>query len=303
MVALLGGTAAAFAVTQGLKLEPSPVRRPTATKLFAPLCRCATSTAKIAFDLRSSDVVTVRILVGDDVVRTLVAARRFGAGPVELVWNGRDDTGAVVADGDYRLRVQLAEARRTIALPHRIQADVTAPKVSVAAVSRRVFSPDGDGRADAITLRYRLSEPGRASLLVDGRRRTRGRTRSRRQGLAGPLHWFGRRGGEGLPAKTYRIAVTGEDRAGNRSPPTRPIRVRIRYIELPRDVLHVRAGARFVARVSTDARPYRWQLGARRGLAGGPRLVLRAPRRGRYLLKVQANGRSDQARVIVGRRP
>ena len=36
-----------------------------------------------------------------------------------------------------------------------------------------MLSPDGDGRGDAITIRYRLSEPSNALLLVNGKRRWR----------------------------------------------------------------------------------------------------------------------------------
>ncbi len=42
VVALLGGTAAAFAVTQGLKIEPSPILAPRIDKVFSPVCDCAT---------------------------------------------------------------------------------------------------------------------------------------------------------------------------------------------------------------------------------------------------------------------
>ena len=40
VVSLLGGTAAAFAVTQGLKIEPSPILAPRIDKVFSPVCDC-----------------------------------------------------------------------------------------------------------------------------------------------------------------------------------------------------------------------------------------------------------------------
>ena len=37
VLGLLGGTAAAFAVTEGLKLEPSPILSPRIAKVFSPV--------------------------------------------------------------------------------------------------------------------------------------------------------------------------------------------------------------------------------------------------------------------------
>jgi hypothetical protein len=61
---------------------------------------------------------------------------------------------------------------------------------------------------------------------------------------------------------------------------------------------------RFGVRVSNDAKRYAWRLGARRGVAGGATLVLRAPQRaGRYTLVVTYRGHSDAVPVFVRPRP
>ena len=97
VVLLLGGTAAAFAVTQGLKNQPSPIRAPSIQKVFSPVCDCATRVAVIQFRLRKPDRVRVQIVDSDgDVVRTLVAGTRLRRGTVHYTWNGRDDAGHFV---------------------------------------------------------------------------------------------------------------------------------------------------------------------------------------------------------------
>ena len=59
--ALLVGTAAAFVYTESLKLEPAPLRKVRVTRLFSPVCKCQTSKARIAFDVRKGDVVSVSL--------------------------------------------------------------------------------------------------------------------------------------------------------------------------------------------------------------------------------------------------
>src|SRR5438477_12199752 len=62
VVALLGATAAAFAVTEGLKLEPSPVRSTDVDKVFSPVCDCLSRVAHIRFRLRKTDRLTLAIV-------------------------------------------------------------------------------------------------------------------------------------------------------------------------------------------------------------------------------------------------
>ena len=171
VVALLGGTAAAFAVTQGLKTRPSPITAPRVQKVFSPQCDCATRVAVIRFRLRKPDRVRLDIVDGSGtVVRTLVPGRRLRRGTVTYTWNGRDDQGRFVAQGVYKPRVHLADQHRTIDLPNEMQVDTTAPRISIVSLAPRTISPNGDGRNDLIRIAYRLSEPAHAILFVDGQR-------------------------------------------------------------------------------------------------------------------------------------
>jgi hypothetical protein len=62
VLALLGATAAAFAVSERLKLEPSPITKTRVAKVFSPVCNCSQRVARVQFRLRRTDRLTVQVL-------------------------------------------------------------------------------------------------------------------------------------------------------------------------------------------------------------------------------------------------
>ena len=301
VLALLGATAAAFAVTERLKLERSPITGTRVDRVFSPVCECARNVAVISFVLRKPGTVTVDVLDSSGrSVRTLVRNRDEAKGRVSYTWDGRNGGERVVPEGRYRPRVQLEEHGRTIVLPNPIRVDTTAPKIRIVRVFPRVFSPDGDGRRDRITATYKLDERARAMMLVDGRRRAI----SKFQELEGRLVWFGRVNGGTVRPGTYEIRLRAFDQAGNRSRRTRAVAVRARYVELARDRVQVVAGRRFGIRVSTDATSYRWLFADERGAGRAELLVLRAPETaGLYTVYVTVGSHADKATVVVTEPP
>ena len=297
VVALLAATAAAFALTQGLKRQKSPIFGTDVDKVFSPVCTCETDSATIAFKLRKADRIDVAIVDGSNrVVRTIVRERELGKGPVQIEWNGRDDAGVVLPEGDYRPRVHLDRAHRTIRLPNPITLDTTAPTVELVKYAPRAFSPDGDGRAESVTFRYRLSEPARGMLFINGRRRVL-QLFARE---ADSLTWYGKLRGKSLRAGTYTAQIGAFDPAGNRAERSQPFELVIRYVALGRDRVTVGPGERFTIPVSSDAERVRWTLGGRSGTARPGPLRLQAPlQAGEYTLFVSANGRGARVPVIV----
>ena len=294
---LLGATAAAFAVTERLKLERSPVTGTRVDPVFSPVCECARDAAVISIVLRRRETVTLDILDRDGrSIRTIVRKRREPAGRVSYTWDGRDNRDRVVSEGIYRPRVQLERNGRTIVLPNPMRVDTTAPVISLVRVFPRVFSPDSDGQRDRVTASYRIDERARAVMLVDGRQRVQSKFRQ----LEGRLVWFGRVNGHVVPPGSYEIRLRAVDRAGNRSVRTRAVSVRVRFVELSRETIEVGAGRRFSVRVRTDAESYRWLFAGRRGAAERQVLVLRAPDEpGTYTLYVTVGGRAASTRVDV----
>jgi FlgD Ig-like domain len=299
VVLLLGGTAAAFAVTQGLKIEPSPILAPRIDKVFSPVCDCGTRLAGIRFRLRKPDRVQLDIVDSNgDVVRELVSGKRLRRGTVTYTWNGRDDQGRFVGEGVYKPRVHLADQHRTIDLPNEMRVDTTAPKIALVSVAPREFSPDGDGRRDRVVVAYKTSEPAHGVLIVDGTRVVF----TRKQQQRSTLDWNGKVDGRGLAPGVHRLQLAAQDRAGNLSEAGKPFDVVLRYVGLARDRIEAKARTRFGVRVSADA-PVRWRLGVREGTAKPGLLVVRAPPRpGRYTLVVRAGDHVARAAVIVRRR-
>ena len=288
---LLVGTAAAFAVTEKLKLVPSPIIAPKVTEAFSPTCDCATDVARVRFRLRDADRLTVTIVDADgNAVRTIAEGEEHAAGPVQFTWDGRGAT-----EGEFRAKVHLAQARRTIVIPNAMRLDTTPPVVTAEAIRPRAFSPDGDGLADAVHALYSVSERASVLLLVDGERAVESPPRRK-----GKLDWYARGRREG----TYEVRLGARDLAGNEARLTPPVAVRLRFIAVSPSRVVVPAGLRFGVRVSTDVRRYRWQLGGRRGSSGARVLVLRAPQLpGRYTLAVVYDGHSAAIPVLVRPRP
>lgn len=301
VLVLLAATAAAFAVTERLKLEKSPVTATRVDKVFSPVCECARDVARISFVLRRKAEVTLDLLDRDgDRVRTVVRALDEPKGRVTYVWDGRDDFDRVVPEGIYRPRIRLRENGRTIVMPNPIRVDTTAPRIRILRVRPRVFSPDGDGRRDRVTVQYASDEPARAMLLVDDRRRSLGRFLR----TEGQIAWSGLVGGRPVRPGIHELRLRAIDRAGNRSPRTRAVPVRVRFVELARDRIEVVVGRRFSVRVSTDALSYRWRFAGRTGTETLRVLRLRAPEEpGDYALYVAVAGRADRAEVVVTEPP
>ena len=297
VVALLAATAAAFALTQGLKLQKSPIFGTDVPRdVFSPVCDCQTDRVLIAFRLREADRLDVSIVEGNEVVRTIERGRSYPSGRVEIEWDGRDDAGRVLPEGAYEPRIRLREAHQTITLPNPIRIDVTPPAIQDVRIPLRVVSPDGDGRADSVVVSYRLSEPGIGMLFVNDRRRVRTRFARTEERMV----WGATVGGRPVRPGTYALQVGARDEAGNLADRPPPVQLRVRFVALGRTRIPVVAGSLFSVRVSTDAERVRWRLGSRTGVSSAGTLRLRAPlQKGRFTLTVTANGRAARAAVLV----
>jgi hypothetical protein len=301
VLALLGATAAAFATTEGKKLEKTPITRTlVAPKLFSPVCECTTDRVRIRFRLRTADRLTITIRRGDEKVDTLVEDRPFRRGWVRVVWNGIQSNGIAVPDGTYRPAVHLAREHRTIVLPNPIQVDTVAPKVLGVQPKPLLLSPDGDGRGETMTVHYRLGERAHGILYVDRQQRVYSkyaRTDDR-------LQFFGRVGGTPLARGPHPLTFAAQDPAGNRSRPQRIGTLTIRYVTLARHLVSIGPKERFYIRVSADAKRVSYRFAGRSGTARPGTIVLRAPKKpGTYRLYVSVGDHADKAKVKVERIP
>ncbi|MDX6489021.1 MAG: hypothetical protein QOK13_1636 [Gaiellaceae bacterium] len=289
---LLGGTAAAFAVTEGLKLELSPINSTSPAIVFSPLCECPQDAAEVQLGLRKADRLTITIVdANGQAVRQLVERARFSSGRQSFVWNGRTDGGVLAPDGAYWPRVHFARARQTILLPNAIRVDTTAPKTTLVSIEPHELSP----AHRKAKVRYRVSEQAKGIVYVDGRRAVV----SHFYPLDGKLDLYLRVHGADLPRGRHSVSVGAVDLAGNVGPASAPQHVFVRYVTLARQAIRVRAGGAIAVRYS-GAETVRWRLDGRTGISKHGIVRIRAPRAvGRYGLFVLQDGHADRAIVTV----
>jgi hypothetical protein len=210
---LLIGTAVAFAETERLKLQPTPIEESFVQPAFSPVCECKTSKAEIRIRLNRADTVTMRILdESGRIVRTLVDGKRLPRGRTVLEWDGRDHNGDPAPDGSYRVEVRLDEADRTFELPRLIALDTAPPIV------RLVSYTDSVEPRQRVRIFYRVNEPAHGVLYVNGIKRV-GPTNTKLR--AAKLQWRPKQPGR------YRLELAAIDLAGNLAERTPPFEVTV----------------------------------------------------------------------------
>jgi hypothetical protein len=213
-VVLLVGAVAAFSYTERLKLTRGPVGVARFDRWLAPGCDCPQGSVSLSFLMRKPQRIDVDVVDRDgDPVRALASNVQRPVGRVEFEWDGRDDSGAAVADGRYRVRVRLLDDRRTIVIPVDVNVDTQPPRLTDLRVE-----PTSVRVGEEVEVRFATSEFGSPLLVVDGEiaeRAPAGRSGARR------VVW--------TPAAPglYEVAVSFEDRAGNVSEPTGSKRVTV----------------------------------------------------------------------------
>jgi FlgD Ig-like domain len=307
LLGLLVATAAAFAITEHLKLEKSPIygslvyagttrpERVTGSTLFSPVCNCPTRKATVQIKLRKTGRVTVIIVDarGHKVATIAPNVRLRAHSPQHFTWDGRTDAGRRVPDGVYNPWIELPH--RTFRFINKIIVDTKPPRVVSAAGLKPVLLA-GPGRSVAI--HYVFSEKAHALVYLGRRRIIVGR-----QTQGDKIKWSGRLEHRQLPAGTYVLSIGARDLAGNETPAAerKQVTIVLRYVELTPGRLTVRSGQRFTVHVNTAARRYTWQLGHRHGGHRGKILRLHAPSTpGTYRLLVDVNGHITTAVVRVG---
>jgi FlgD Ig-like domain len=299
--ALVAATLGAFFVTQRLKQSPRLVQTLSITRDYSPHFRFRRAAIRIKLTRRADDA-TVSILSPDgDVVRRLVRNRHYAKGvPIQLLWNGRDDSGRVVPDGSYRVRVGLRNQGRSVTLVDEIRVDGTPPRPLVrverpkGATGPLIFPVPGGA-----PVRFSLVDTPVVGTPIFRVYRTdlpRPRAVARLASGAGAASgtWDGRvsrdAGGPAAPAGTYVIVAQLRDRAGNLGssfPFARPRKgdppggagVTVRYVTGQAPLTAVRAGQPIP--VFVDARRARYSWALRR--VGAPATVARGSGRGPLL--------------------
>jgi hypothetical protein len=222
---LVVATIAAFFVTQQLKSEDALVLRFAAQpKQFSPNGDGTRDRTEVGFDLSRPATVSFYVLDGEgSEIRRIVDDRALaGDTKHRFSWDGRDDDGAPVPDGLYRMRVVQRSEGRVINSSKRIRVDRRPPRVTLLEAAPGVITPRQPGERINVVVRYqgpsnsapefrvfRTDEGGEPRVV----RRFRGN--DDRRGVwegevaAGPERT------EPAPEGDYAFTVTVRDKAGN----------------------------------------------------------------------------------------
>ena len=193
------------------------------------------------------DTVTVRLTVTglveygwlvepffDGIAGPAVASGSAPGHGAAYTWDGKAADGSGLPDGPYRITIWTADASNNRAQVQEIVTLDVTPAVVRSSASPVWFSPDGDRRADATTLRMTADSTfsGVARVITTTGLTVRRWTFSQSQ--AGAWAWDGRDSrGRFVPDSTYLFRVAGTDPAGNQTVADISVRVD-RTIRSPR---------------------------------------------------------------------
>jgi hypothetical protein len=330
---LVCATFAAFFVAQKLKSTPPRVQDLKVREFFSPNRDGRFDRTRVSFILKRADDITATVVDrSGDVVRRLVDNRRLAKGErVSIPWNGRDDRGRIVADGVYRIRVNLRREGRSVTLPRNIRKDTTPPRLRVASIGPQKHSaprPELLPRPDEAPARVTLQAAGarRKEILVF---RTDVRPARRVFDAAIKLDddatqwtWNGTARGRRVAAGTYLVIVRARDRAGNVGssapiPPRFAFReplpgrggITVRYLTAQGSTRPVPAGEQTGVAVDSVDKNFNWSVRRvgegkvrKRGRGTRSRLVrFTAPggKSGLYLFEVRTRSRKAATPVVV----
>lgn len=110
------------------------------------------------FSFQSSEEDSWNLIIRDANRNEKVVRQYQQSLPASLVWDGKDDQGRIVPDGDYEVYVFAVDkaGNSFSTVSGKVTVDTARPVVELIQ-DREAFSPNGDGSADTVVLRPRIS--------------------------------------------------------------------------------------------------------------------------------------------------
>ncbi|NOY08191.1 MAG: OmpA family protein, partial [Spirochaetes bacterium] len=166
----------------------------------------------------AAGVASYRISILDKAGIIIRGYRGSGPVPKDIVWDGKDQQGISVPDGRYSagLNVLYRNGNNPTARSNPFFVDTAYPNITVS-VSGLLFSPDGDGRLDTITIMQTSSKEDlwEGDFLSSDGQIVRGYFWKEK---APDFSWDGRdNNGNVVPDGSYSYIVKATDRAGNQT--------------------------------------------------------------------------------------
>ena|SRR5215210_4459168 len=325
--ALVLATIAAFFVTQQLKSEfPLVIRFAAGPADMSPNGDGFRDSSIVGFDLSEPAEVSFSIIdsEGNEVRRLLDDRRLAGDAKHRFIWNGRDDEGRIVSDGDYTMRVVRRDEGRVINSIKKVNVDTEPPRVTLTSVRPGVIAPGLAGQRTRVRVRYRGPRNEAPEFRIFRTDAGPPRVVARfRGGRSRSAIWHGTVRGRQAAAGSYAFTVTVRDKAGNRAvapaavPTPRLARrgtgVSVRKLDLRGPLGVVPAGALARLELGPVERSFDFalaRLGSRQVVRKGGRIgggfrvrIPRTAHTGVYVVRVRAGGRRALWPLAVAGRP
>jgi flagellar hook assembly protein FlgD/flagellar motor protein MotB len=212
-----GNTGRSNTVRFSLSTADTPVMITADNRAFSPNGDGVQDTINITPQIQVREgISSYRIDIQDAAGRTVRTFEGRSPPPAAVSWNGRNDGGALVPDGNYTARIELryVQGNQPSAVSLPFAADTQAPRAEISA-PYTVFSPNGDGKRDFIPFNVITdgSDDWEAAIVDSRGRPVRTWNWS---GRAPALAWDGTdQAGNNVPDGTYQMNLQSTDGAGN----------------------------------------------------------------------------------------
>ncbi|MDR2247329.1 MAG: gliding motility-associated C-terminal domain-containing protein [Treponema sp.] len=200
-----------------LSTADTPVLLSTDRRAFSPTGAGAKNTLSIIPQLQVREGVaswkTAILNAEGSAVRTFEGVTAL---PANFAWDGRTAGGQVVPDGTYTatIEVRYSMGNQPTAVSRPFIVDTAPPNAGIS-TPFSIFSPNGDGRQDALPIRVIAegNDDWELSIANSGGQAIRS---WKWTGAASDISWDGTdEAGNQVPAGSYRITLNSTDEAGN----------------------------------------------------------------------------------------
>jgi flagellar hook assembly protein FlgD/outer membrane protein OmpA-like peptidoglycan-associated protein len=204
-------------ITFGLDTEETPVILFVGESYFSPNSDGIKDKMRMVPQLKvTSGIDSYELAIFSDSGEKIRLYSARDAMPEFLLWDGLDEEGKKAADGQYyaELQIEYEKGNVPVARSNPFHADTSFPSIEAGA-SPMLFSPDGDGRIDTVTISQQSSEE---ELWTGGIYNWRGEAVRNFfwKGAVQGFVWDGRDDeGNTVADGAYSYTVDSTDRAGN----------------------------------------------------------------------------------------
>jgi hypothetical protein len=219
MLALFGLALFIFVLPFAFPTPPPIITRFQSTVVFSPNDDGRRDVARINLRVYEPSDVDLEIVSDGETVATLLADEPLPPGWRSVAWDGRDDAGNVLPDGEYSIRLRARSGDKRFNTSRSITIDTTAPVAGVFRVESATLAAPGAGECrvtvtarDGGSVLLEALRPGGVEPVAH---------RGPRPAPAGrPVRWAWRgvgNGGDPVAPGLYVVRATLGDASGNRT--------------------------------------------------------------------------------------